>query len=239
LNQRVYTVYRPADLDAVGFALPIFSWLGGGCTAIITSGNEEVFTTLAAAGYLVVAYGSPDPAHFADPEGGSDEQRAAIDWALAQDRDVQSPLFRRLDQTRVAVGGMSCGALESIGTASSDRRVDSVFAVSGGDTDAVQRVTAPIAMVAGGPADIEAAGTTATYEKAISPAFLANHLFADHFAMTPLAPPISDDLTALTTNWLELTFFDDDTAREFILGTPCGICGPTWRAQSKNWERVD
>jgi acetyl esterase/lipase len=109
LREGVYTLYRPADLGAVGFDLPIFTWLGGGCTAIVTDGNEKVFSMLASAGYFVVAYGSPDPTRFADATGGVEQIRAAIDWAVNQDRDPRSSFLHQLDHKRIAVGGMSCG----------------------------------------------------------------------------------------------------------------------------------
>jgi hypothetical protein len=128
----VYTVYRPADLEQVGFDVPIFTWLGGGCAPIVTAGNEKVFSALASAGYFVVAYGSPDPMSLPGPTGDVEQISAAIDWALDQERDYRSPLFQQLDRKRIAVGGMSCGGMASLHAAALDARIDSVSCGCGG-----------------------------------------------------------------------------------------------------------
>jgi hypothetical protein len=136
-------------------------------------------------------------------------------------------------------GSRSAGcpaAVASLHAAALDARIDSVLAVSAGAPSDEIRV--PIAFVTGGPADIEAQSATETYRSASAPSFLANHVAADHFLMTPLVPPIDDELAALTTNWLELTLFDDLAGSDFVLREPCGICGATWQAQSKDWGRA-
>jgi hypothetical protein len=95
------------------------------------------------------------------------------------------------------------------------------------------RLARPDSRTSRGPADIEAQSAIDAYRAASAPAVLANHVAADHFLMTPLAASVDDELATLATNWLELTLFDDAADRDFVLG-PCGLCGPTWQAQSKN-----
>jgi acetyl esterase/lipase len=123
------TVYRPTDLNHSRRGLPVVIMSDGGCRP----SNVLFVSTLmlvAARGFVVIAYGSPDsPSDI--PTGSPHPERVieAIDW-------LHSPAAHRqfhdqVDPDRVAVAGQSCGGLEAL-VAGADPRVDSVLSLNSG-----------------------------------------------------------------------------------------------------------
>src|SRR4051812_3066116 len=112
-----HTIIRPADLD-LPFKLPIVVWGNGGCRDT----NEEYhyfLTHFAAYGYFIVANGPPEnPYHPEELNGIADPQPgkliAAIDWAVAENARKGGKYYGKLDTSRIAVMGQSCGAWEAI-----------------------------------------------------------------------------------------------------------------------------
>lgn len=146
-----HTVYRPAELSALGpRRLPVLAWANGACVNV---GNRFrwFLTEIASHGFLVVAIGPlgppeaeagplsreargrPAPDSPAARGGGApglaDSSPAqltqAIDWAVAENHRAGSPLAGRIATDRVAVMGQSCGGLQAL-VAGSDARVRTV-----------------------------------------------------------------------------------------------------------------
>src|SRR5215213_4120273 len=115
-----HTVFRPKELGALGqtVKLPIIAWGNGACA---NSPWEHInfLSEIASYGYLVVAIG-PMPAE--GQRGGpggttkSSLMTDAINWAIAQNSDATSPYYGKLDVTKIAVAGMSCGGLQTLET---------------------------------------------------------------------------------------------------------------------------
>jgi hypothetical protein len=102
-----HTIYRPECLPAT--PMPIFVWGNGGCSADGTS-SLPFLREIASYGFLVIASGSP---------GGSGSTTSALmtqsmNWAIAENSRPGSKYYGRLDTTRIAVAGWSCGGLESL-----------------------------------------------------------------------------------------------------------------------------
>ena len=140
-----HTVYLPADLGKTP-KLPIILWANGGCR------NTSVEFTrflgeIASRGYLVVAVGrSTIPflvirgsiaavADQKDANGNLYVQMDAstmtkgLDWAIAENARRGSPLFGKIDTTKVATMGQSCGGPQAF-TAAHDPRVTTVIALN-------------------------------------------------------------------------------------------------------------
>ena len=118
-----HTIYRPKDLSAFGDRekLPILAWGNGGC-ANSNSAHQNYLSEIASHGYLIVAIGPMqagggarwDPAlagllqaHLAGapvPSGGT--LLDAINWATAQNTNPQSPYYRKIDTSKVAVSAI-------------------------------------------------------------------------------------------------------------------------------------
>jgi hypothetical protein len=151
-----HTIYRPKDLSAFGDKekLPILAWGNGGC-ANSNSAHQNYLSEIASHGYLIVAIGpmqagggrggrggpgaggpaaggpaAAAPAAAAPvPSGGT--LLDAINWATAQNTNPQSPYYRKLDTSKVAVFGHSCGGLQALEVAP-DPRVKTTLVVDSG-----------------------------------------------------------------------------------------------------------
>jgi hypothetical protein len=145
-----HTIYRPKDLSAFGDRekLPILAWGNGGC-ANSNSAHQNYLSEIASHGYLIVAIGPMQagggrggrggpaagapadaaPAAAPVPSGGTLLQ--AINWATAQNTNPQSPYYRKLDPSKVAAGGHSCGGLQAMEVAP-DPRVKTALVVDSG-----------------------------------------------------------------------------------------------------------
>jgi dienelactone hydrolase len=192
-----HTLYLPADL-AHAPKLPIVLWANGGCR------NTSVEFTrflgeIASHGYLIVAVGrSTIPflvihgsiaavASQKDANGDlyvmmdASYMTKGLDWAIAENSRPASPLFGKLDTTKVATMGQSCGGPQAF-TAAHDPRVTTVIALNsnfptaGGAAGAPARpnpnangwtadkLTIPAALFNGGPADSGYTGAETTYK---------------------------------------------------------------------------
>jgi len=143
-----HTIYRPKDLSAFGDRekLPILAWGNGGC-ANSNSGHQNYLSEIASHGYLIVAIGpmqagggrgaprAGEPAAGAPaagapvPSGGT--LLDAVNWATAQNANPQSPYYRKIDTSKVAVFGHSCGGLQAL-EVSPDQRVKTTLVVDSG-----------------------------------------------------------------------------------------------------------
>ena len=147
-----HTIYRPKDLSAFGDKekLPILAWGNGGC-ANSNSGHQNYLSEIASHGYLIVAIGPMQagggrggpraggpaagapaagaPAGAPVPSGGT--LLDAVNWATAQNANPQSPYYRKIDTSKVAVFGHSCGGLQAL-EVSPDPRVKTTLVVDSG-----------------------------------------------------------------------------------------------------------
>ncbi len=137
-----HTEYLPADLAALGNQkLPIVAWGNGGCA---NAGNlfRNFLTEISSYGFLAIAIGPirpPDwvhtfflmaaaqlgtapPAQRARPQTNATQLIDAINWAIAEDSRLGSKYYGKIDTSKIAVMGQSCGGLQAIAV-SADPRV--------------------------------------------------------------------------------------------------------------------
>jgi len=124
-----HTVYRPADLTALqrGRRLPIVAFAGPGCDANGTA-FRPFFTELASHGFLVIVSGPPEPRGGSGPnfpKTAPKDLTASIDWATAESGRSGSKYAGRIDPSKVAVMGQSCGGAQSL-SISEDPRIDTI-----------------------------------------------------------------------------------------------------------------
>jgi hypothetical protein len=120
-----HTVYHPTDLGAIqaNQRLPIVIATGPGCEGDGTT-FRPFYTELASHGFLVVSMGPPG--------GGSSYRQSApkdlsdaIDWAVAENTRAESKLNGKLDTSKVAVIGQSCGGAQAL-YISDDTRIKTI-----------------------------------------------------------------------------------------------------------------
>ena len=84
---------------------------------------------IASHGFLVVAIGPVPPRGQDVPPGGtstSSMMTDAINWAIAQNSNQSSQYYHKLDVSKIAVAGMSCGGLQTLEVAP-DMRISTVM----------------------------------------------------------------------------------------------------------------
>ena len=132
-----HTVYRPKDLGALrGQKLSIIAWGNGAC---VNARNrfQNFLTEIASHGFLAVAIGpivddknpskTPPRSPAAEKAGSkgpatmSSQFIDAIDWAIAENGRKGSQYYGKLDPSKIAVMGQSCGGVQTLAVATDPR----------------------------------------------------------------------------------------------------------------------
>lgn len=260
-----YTVYRPLELPEA--QLPLVLWGNGGCRDNGLSASHFL-REIASHGYLIIANGAPREERlvldaFPPPRQASEtpprertpdetsvaQMLAAIDWAEMAN-EQPGPLRGRIDTTRIAVMGHSCGGLQAL-SAGTDPRVDAVVAFASGvysrpntglsgvhiGKDDLRRLHTPVAYIIGGPEDI--AFPNASDDFAVIdhvPVLLAN-LPVGHGGTFQLAD--GGDWARVGAAWLDWQLKGDPQAAHWFVGPDCRLCTTYgWSVQRKNFPEV-
>lgn len=244
-----HTIYRPAELQAVHYKLPIVVWANGGCR----HSNMEYhyfLTTFASYGVFIVANGAPEnpyePTDLTPLLSPQPEMLIqGIDWALQENGDRTSPYFGQLDPQRILVMGQSCGGYEAI-DASADPRVRStIIWNSGANPDhpmSVRDLHSPVLFAEGGTFDHWRWDAIVGYQLAEVPAVHATGAKGGHTAWwdDQSTPPPSEqqkEPLPVAAQWLAFTLYGSEDGRTYFLGENCGLCGQQgWTVESKNWD---
>lgn len=137
-----YTVYRPANLDYAveqEGPLPLVIFSSGGC-AFSSKGFENYLTEVASYGYFVAAVGYYN--EFSRSEisamGMTDTEYLvhAIDVMEALNSDPGSAFYGKIDLSRIAAVGQSCGGGQALTASIADSRVSSTIVLNSGFVDA-------------------------------------------------------------------------------------------------------
>ncbi|MFI7552552.1 cellulose binding domain-containing protein [Micromonospora sediminimaris] len=225
-----HTIFRPQTLPAE--RLPILVWGNGGCSANgLSQGN--FLREIASHGFLAIANGAPNGS------GSTNSQMLtqSIDWAVAENSRQGSKYYGKLDTSKVAVAGFSCGGLEAYAV-SNDPRVTTTGIFSSGllnDADDYQlrRLTKPIAYFIGGPSDIAYPNAIDDWGKlpAGLPAFMGN-LNVGHGGTYD--QPNGGEFGRVTVLYLKWRLKGDTIAGTNFVGSNCGLCRSQWSVQQKN-----
>ena len=245
-----HTVFRPNNLTPFGAKekLPIIAWGNGACA---NSPWEHVnfLSEIASHGFLLVAIG-PMPADGQRGGGGTTKSALltdAINWATAQNTNTTSQYFGKLDTTKIAVSGMSCGGLQTLEVATDPRITTAVICNSGIlgaagrgmggmpnlTKDHLERLHTPIIYILGGHQDIAYTNGMDDFHRITKlPAFTAN-LDVGHGGT--YSRPHGGDFAIVATAWLQWQLKDDKQAAKMFEGDPCGLVAmPGWTVEKKN-----
>ena len=258
-----HTVYHPADLTKTP-KLPVILWANGGCR------NTSVEFTrflgeIASRGYLIVAVGrSTIPflvirgsiaavADQKDPNGSlyvmmdASYMTKGLDWAVAENSRRGSPLYGKIDTSKVAAMGQSCGGPQAF-TAAHDPRVTTVIALNSSFPTAVaaggagratdgwtaEKLAIPAAFFNGGPADSGYTGAEASY-KALPPTLPALKASLTSVGHTGAYPMPELRYTNAVLAWLDWQLKGDTHATAAFAVPTCSLCkDPDWWIDSQN-----
>ncbi|WP_303919257.1 hypothetical protein [Draconibacterium sediminis] len=244
-----HTVFRPQDLSVFGkkSKLPVIAWGNGACA---NSPWEHInfLNEVASHGFLVIAIG-PMPAE--GERGGGRSQSSqlthAIDWAIAQNNDKNSPYYKKVNVENIAVSGMSCGGLQTLEMAP-DPRVTTVVVCNSGvlptpgggmpgmpalEKEDLKKLHTPTLYLLGGETDIAYNNGMDDYKRINHvPVYVAN-LDVGHGGT--YREPHGGEFARVATAWYQWQMKGDKEASKMFVGDDCGLCNDDeWKFESKN-----
>ncbi len=243
-----HTVFRPKDLSAFGGKnkLPIIAWGNGACA---NSPWEHInfLSEVASHGFLVVAIGSmPQEGQRGGGKSTSSQMVDAINWAIAQNSDKNSPYYNKIDITKIAVSGMSCGGLQTLETAPDPRVTTAVICNSGilGDAgsgmsgmpnlkkDHLLKLHTPTLYILGGETDIAYNNGMDDFKRINHlPVFVAN-MNVGHGGT--YSKPHGGEFAKVATAWYLWQLKGDEEAAKMFKGNPAGLSKfPEWKVDKK------
>ena len=260
-----HVIYRPADLGKLGSRkLGLYVFGNGACSDDGASARLHLLE-IASHGYLAIAPGrirngpgavaTPDPqpraaqenpAHLPTPPTTSADLLSALDWALAQNENANSPLRARIDPKAVALSGFSCGGLQALQIAD-DPRVKSLIVMNSGifkdstqgingikvSKDLLDKLHTPTFYILGGETDIAYANGMDDVERIRHvPVYLGNLVGVGHGGT--YWEPNGGKAAAAVVAWLEWQLFKNQKAAKMFVGDDCGLCrDPAWQFMSR------
>lgn len=246
-----YTVYRPARLPRA--RMPLVLWGNGGCRDNGLSASHFL-REIASHGYVVIANGSAReetpvldqlPTADAPPPGGPpratpDETSVtqylgAIGWVQGARKGGRSRWASRIDLTRIAAMGHSCGGLQAL-AAGADPRIATVVAFNSGVYNRtgtglsgvritkadLTKLHTPVAYFIGGPADIAFANAADDVAQLSHVPVLGANLPVGHGGTFRLAG--GGDWGRAATAWLDWQLKGDAAAAKWFVGRDCRLC---------------
>ncbi len=237
-GMEVHTVFAPQDLSQFNEKnpLPVLVWGNGACSNSPWE-HYKFLNEIASHGFLVVASGyipmEDGPYH--GQRSTAEQQIEAVDWALAQNADKESPFHGRIDEDAIAAAGMSCGGLQTLQNCE-DPRFKTLMIMNSGlfinpgiampgmpmpTKDKLQNIRVPVIYILGGEEDIAYAnGMDDFYRLTKVPAFAANYPVGHGGTY---GQPHGGEFTVPALAWLQWQLKGDEKAAEMFKGYPCGL----------------
>jgi dienelactone hydrolase len=231
--------FRPANLDRFPRrdTLPVVVWGNGGC-AVDNPRYAGFLSTIASHGFLVITTAGAPQQGAPRRQATAADLKAAIDWAEQENMRAGSPLNGKIQTSRAAVMGQSCGGVLAIALGA-DPRVATIGVFNSGaqarEPDPLAQLHGPVLLVNGGERDFLMGLSKATYE-AIGklPAFYGSRHGAGHTAT--MYHPGGGEFANVATNWVLWQFKGDAKARAMFVGAQCALCtNGNWDVRSKGF----
>jgi hypothetical protein len=243
-----HTIFRPNDLSVFGEnnKLPIIAWGNGACA---NSPWEHInfLSEVASHGFLVIAIGPmPEEGQRGSGRSTSSQLLDAVDWAIAQNNIMSGIFHGKIDVSKIAVSGMSCGGLQTLETAP-DPRVSTAVVCNSGiigggggmpgmpalTKDHLTRLHTPVLYLLGGETDIAYNNGMDDYNRINHvPVFMAN-MDVGHGGT--YGQPHGGEFATVATAWFKWQLKGDTDAGKLFTGNPCQLSKSTvWKVEKKN-----
>ena len=231
------TVYRPETLGALKH--PVLVWGNGGCSLNGTWFSKFLLEA-ASHGFLVLADGNPNGTGMRGIEPDGTPLVAKLDWIIEENERPCSPFYQKLDTSKVAVGGQSCGGLMAIGAAS-DKRWTTVLVNNSGIINQNQKsllkgLHSPVAYFIGGSSDIAYRNAESDFPLINGVPVFYGNLDVGH--MATWSEPNAGEFGRANVQWLKWHLMGDETAKAVFSGPSCALCKEPskWKVKKKNME---
>lgn len=256
-----HTVYRPKDLTKLhGQKLPIVAWGNGGCSNNGAS-FRNFLTEIASHGFLAIAIGPPQapPPATGNAKGGpkqaggapatkSSQLIDAINWAIAENGRKDSPYYGKLDISKIAVMGQSCGGIQSLAVAE-DPRIKLIGIWNSGilnmplapgtpamedvRKEQLEKLHSPIFYITGDKSDIAFENGMDDFKRITKvPAFHAYKDGVGHGGT--YSQPDGGEFGKIAVAMLQWQLKGDQNAAKMFVGANCGLCqDPKWHVSDK------
>lgn len=250
-----HTIYRPGNLNAFPEKdrLPIIAFTGPGCELIGTA-FRPFYTEIASHGFLVIATGPPSPVMGKGanrPKAKSSDLLASVDWAIAENKNKKSKYYNRVDVSKIAVMGQSCGGLQTLDI-SQDPRFTTLVLWNSGVLNNIAGTASAMAGVTTTKEVLKTLRVPIAYF--VGKTDMANPNALDDFERINTVPvfwgslEIPGDAHAGTFReknggkfgvagvaWLKWQLKNDENAARMFKGSDCGLCVDSeWEVKKKN-----
>jgi hypothetical protein len=235
-----HTVYRPVVLPPV--ALPLYVWGNGGCSSNGLA-HAAYLRQIASQGYVIVSLGVAGGGAPAPADGSTDATQAnqmieAVEWAERETARDGGAFHRRIDVTRIAVGGHSCGGLQALAV-SNDPRIDTTLVLNSGiynvpgsgrsrvqvDKAQLARLHGPTLYLTGGPSDIAHANATDDVTRIDRVPVFFGSLPVGHGGT--FSAPDGGEWARVSARWLDWQLKGNADASRDFAGKDCRLCTDT------------
>jgi hypothetical protein len=235
-----HTVYRPVVLPPA--ALPLYVWGNGGCSSNGLA-HAAYLRQIASQGYVIVSLGVAGGGAPAPADGSTDATQAnqmieAVEWAERETARDGGAFHRRIDVTRIAVGGHSCGGLQALAV-SNDPRIDTTLVLNSGiynvpgsgrsrvqvDKAQLARLHGPTLYLTGGPSDIAHANATDDVTRIDRVPVFFGSLPVGHGGT--FSAPDGGEWARVSARWLDWQLKGNADASRDFAGKDCRLCTDT------------
>jgi hypothetical protein len=235
-----HTIFVPQNLSVFNAQkpLPVLVWGNGAC-ANSPFEHMNFLNEIASNGFIVLATGEIPMTDewYRGPMSRSEQQIESLDWIMAQNADLQSPYYQKIDTKHICMAGMSCGGLQTLFNCA-DPRITALMICNSGlfkqenagqavggmpmpPKEKLKEIHTPIIYILGGPTDI-------AYENGMDDFHRISHVpaYAANFPVGhggTYREPHGGEFTVTALAWLNWQLKGDQEAAKMFVGADNGL----------------